>query len=389
MSLVDEFSILISVCYLLVFFNTLKFRIRLLKNALLFFAVYFIIAIISSLFGEVVFGQFILQLSLDLKPFIIMALLILCYDNNTVSRFEMFLKYILICNLPFVIWQIISVSTYDEFFSNGSHFGLVYTADGGEYSRAAGAFWFTGIYALFCSLSVGYFFSKILTVKESNNTDWFFLFLSTGLLTLSLSRGEIFSCIVSCILIYLIYSKNFIFKKINLVGLLSAFFIVLVVFSAELERWMVELGFLTGTIDLAPRAIFMQSALSISGEYFPFGAGLGSFGGKAAVDYDSIFFYKYLISHEWYFNYGYFLTDTFWPKVLAETGVFGAIFYLLVFVVLLKIAAQSRSLCAGYTLFALLFMLINSLSAPVLNDSFSMALSFFLFFGIFNRGGKE
>ncbi|OBP14290.1 hypothetical protein A5320_10875 [Rheinheimera sp. SA_1] len=378
---IDELAVLSSVLFFLLFHKMLIYRIKSLRQPFMMFGAYLLISIVSSIFGVVVLNQFLLQFSLDLKPFIIIVLLCLCYDDFAVTRFEKLIKAIILINVPFVLWQFLFSNSYDVIFANGSHFGLVYGADGSEYSRAAGAFWFTGIYAVFCSLAIGFFASKLMIEKKLIAADWGFFFTAILLLFVSLSRGEIVSCLISCVAVYFFYSGTRYVKPITLIAVLAVLIVVLILSSAEIEKWLVELGLISGSIDLAPRAIFMQSALDISTDYFPFGAGLGSFGGRAAVDYDSVFFYKYLISHEWYFNFGFFLTDTFWPKVIAESGYIGTFLYFFGFLFFLRKATERKNLSSVYSLFAIVFILINSLSAPVLNDAFSIAFVFFLFYG--------
>lgn len=384
-SQIDELVALFSVVFFFVFSRTFMLRFVHLRLPIAMFSVYFVVSIISSVFGVVVFNQFLLQLFLDLKPFIIMFLVFLCFDDRAVDRFEYLLKALILINVPFVIWQLGFGGSYDFVFSNGSHFGLIYGADGSEYARAAGVFWFTGGYAVFCALAVGFFVSKFICNKKVNFKELAYLCTALILLTLSLSRGEIFSCLVASLLVYFIYFGSRYIRPITVIGVFSLFVVVLVLYSVDIEKWLVELGVLRGAIDLAPRAIFMQTALDISANFFPLGAGLGAFGGKAAVDYDSFFFYEYLISHEWYFNFGYFLTDTFWPKVLAESGSVGTVFYLMAYLAFIRKAMETKSVSSVYSLFALTFILVNSFSAPVLNDAFSIALVFFLYYGAFEK----
>lgn len=388
-SQLDEFAVLFSAMLLILFYkNFVSLNIQ-LRKPLLYFSSYFFIALISSLFGVVVLQQFLLQFSLDLKPFIVIMVSLVFFDQVSLERFERLIKVVLLINIPFVAWQIFFSESYDSIFANGSHFGIVYTSDGNEYSRAAGAFWFTGIYALFSALSTGYFLSKLVIDRKLSVEDRFYLFVSIILLLLSLSRGEIVACIVSSILMYFVHSRQRYIKNISFIVVLLLFIVVLIFSSVILERWLIEIGFISSSIDLAPRAIFMQAAIDISKDYFPLGAGLGSFGGKAAVDYDSIFFYKYLISHEWYFKYGFFLTDTFWPKIIAETGLLGSIFYLVGLFYFLHMCTIKSNLYSAYSFFAIVFIIINSLSSPVLNDSFSIAFVFILFNGVFVAKSKS
>lgn len=83
------------------------------------------------------------------------------------------------------------------------------------------------------------------------------------------------------------------------------------------------------TTEVSARFILLNRSIKIMKDYFPFGVGFGKYGSwYARINY-SEYYYKYDCNTV----YGLepsnpkFATDTFWPSVLGETGIFGIILY--------------------------------------------------------------
>ncbi len=78
------------------------------------------------------------------------------------------------------------------------------------------------------------------------------------------------------------------------------------------------------------RAGMLNASLRIAADYFPLGAGGGTFGSAASYQYGySQLYYDYGIYLLWGGSpdYAAFLQDAYWPKVIGEGGVLGVIFY--------------------------------------------------------------
>lgn len=140
----------------------------------------------------------------------------------------------------------------------------------------------------------------------------------------------------------------------------------------------------------AARIVFYYNSVLIAKDYFPMGSGFGTFGGQAAVVFDSdiysqLGFYQYY----WYRN-RIFLTDTFWPHVLGETGIIGTSAYLMMLIIIaarlltqfnffLKSRVDADNLvtvalaCGAYCV-----LIINSLASSNLSTSPSLIYGFFL-----------
>lgn len=132
------------------------------------------------------------------------------------------------------------------------------------------------------------------------------------------------------------------------------------------------------------RFALLNASIQILKDYFPLGVGFSKFGSYyAAVNY-SEYYYKYNL--DWVYglqpNAIFFGTDTFWPAIIGETGILGAILYILIIILLFKFLYNR--LKKGYyleyedkikksvILFAILVLLqalVESLGEPIFNSS--------------------
>lgn len=79
-----------------------------------------------------------------------------------------------------------------------------------------------------------------------------------------------------------------------------------------------------------PRLLLYVTSVDVARDYFPLGAGLGRYGSPMSrVDFSPLYAH-YGLDRIWGLTpeYDAYITDTFWPHVLGEIGVFGLIAYL-------------------------------------------------------------
>ena len=124
-----------------------------------------------------------------------------------------------------------------------------------------------------------------------------------------------------------------------------------------------------------PRLLLYATGIQIADSRFPLGAGFGRFGGYASVlDYSPLYD-QYGLSQVWGLNpeNPYYIEDTYWPHIAAETGWLGSVILLALFVLLIERAARAalratdvatKALAVGAAL-ALLETLIESVAGPV------------------------
>lgn len=79
----------------------------------------------------------------------------------------------------------------------------------------------------------------------------------------------------------------------------------------------------------APRSMMYREAIALANQYFPFGSGMGLFGGKIAADYYSPLYTGIGWNNIWVVREGSsYLLDTYFPTVLGEFGYLGCVLYI-------------------------------------------------------------
>lgn len=145
----------------------------------------------------------------------------------------------------------------------------------------------------------------------------------------------------------------------------------------------------SGQIDFVngnPRLLLYVTSADIAHDYFPFGAGLGRFGSPMSkVDFSPLYA-KYGLDRIWGLTPQYedFITDTFWPQILGETGVFGLIAYLVFIVALgLSLWRATRVLTDRFSLalalgalMAFIHMAVESLASSMYESPPRIYLAF-------------
>lgn len=344
----------------------------------LLFILYSFWALSVTVFSK---GNFFLgfqQYFIDSKFFIV-ALVASSFLACKIISFEKVLKFILLINIPFVIMQWLLPDLFNTVFPRGGD-GLFALMSGVIVPRFSGIFDFAGILSAVSAAGLCYFWFAYSV--HGNRVNVFYICLALTLLMLTISRAEFLAAataifLTSMLSIYGAGRKIFYIFIVVMTLFLSFFLLQEYLFHA-----LVELGMITyGYDDLAPRALFLNTSLSIANDFFPFGSGLGTFGGVVAANSDSDLYYKYLIAYEWYYQYGWFLTDTYWPKFIAESGYLGAAFYflfLLFHIIHLRRLKWGNTVARNYTVAMMIFLFLTSLSSPIYSHVLTLVLAFSL-----------
>jgi hypothetical protein len=124
----------------------------------------------------------------------------------------------------------------------------------------------------------------------------------------------------------------------------------------------------------SPRYILFSKSFYLMKSFFPFGVGLGLYGGSvAAMNYSPIYI---LFDFEQYWNMGpggLFLLDSFYPTIIGEFGFLGVLLYFLLFLCISKTLYRARS-----SHLLLLILLLSGVSSNFLNSNVGLCFAFIL-----------
>jgi len=367
------------------------------RYVLIFFMVYLLVSFFTGILRNLNFLQVFVQFFLELK-IVILLLIPFGMSKDQLSwflgRYIKFCKLVIVLSIPIIVWQFLSPSLYYSIFRYSADTGVFFLPSGTPIPRGSGIFWFTGQLALFSGLSFLYFYFQYTLNNRRFTLIW--IFLSILVLFLTFSRLEIAGTFLSLLFVLFLYRYGN-SKKIIILFSLS---IVLIIFwdgisalfiSAISENQLNEIS-----RSIAPRTVFYFVAFLIANQYFPFGSGLGSYGGQASVIFDSYIYNSYDFEKFWWYRSKVALTDTFWPHILGESGYVGLVLFVLFIVILyrlirvdiFKTTNNARRRAIGYVAISgFILYLINSLASPNYYDVLSMA-PLFVFIASTQKGAS-
>ena len=133
----------------------------------------------------------------------------------------------------------------------------------------------------------------------------------------------------------------------------------------------------------AARAALTQTSFLIARDYFPFGTGFGTFASAFSAEPYSKVYYLYHIQNVWGIskNYNSFISDTFWPMILGQTGYLGTFFYVTALLLLFSAVYKMRRYNAysfASALITILYLLISSTSESAFVNAMAVPFAFLM-----------
>lgn len=186
---------------------------------------------------------------------------------------------------------------------------------------------------------------------------------------------------------WMFYFQTFVIKnrQYNITALISFIALLFVAHDSFMEHFLSSTRYM-------PRAIMLKDSIKLMFAHFPLGTGFGSYGSAiAALNYSSLY-----VRLGYNNNYGMslentsFLTDCFWPTIIAQFGLGGLLLFVFIIIILIgyilrviKINTKSG--------FAMLMIMVYYLIASIAESAFfnPTALLMFLMFGTFEAEGER
>lgn len=350
---------------------------RFIQLFLLAFFLFITFGIFSTFTGRSQFYATAYQFISDLKPLLAVSLgFALRWDSRMERLLFIVIRWLWLPAILLVFFEWAMPNLYFNIFSAG--YGKISADPTGLLpSRASGFFdhpaMLASTSAAFCLLAV----SRALILNQQRKIYWFLASMYFLLIVFAVQRQELASCMAVIFLIYLLAEPKHFKTRVLQVLALSVLSVVAFwsVFSKTFIDEAAAWGF--GTISQIehPRAQIFSGAWQIALEYFPFGSGLGTFGGAGAEKFDTSLYEHLGFKNYWWYGKEDFLMDTYWPNSIAETGIFGAISLLMSYIFLfvfalnqcLKVGSDVQHYWAATT--AMMgYTLLLSFSSPSFQD---------------------
>jgi hypothetical protein len=140
-----------------------------------------------------------------------------------------------------------------------------------------------------------------------------------------------------------------------------------------------------------PRVLLYTTSVVIARDHFPLGVGLGRYGSPLSRDPDNFspIYREYGLDHIWGLtpHYAAYITDTYWPHILGEAGVFALIAYLVYIGALgLSVWRATRTLADAFShAFALgaLMAFVHAAVEAMASSMYESSPRIYLLFGAF------
>lgn len=133
------------------------------------------------------------------------------------------------------------------------------------------------------------------------------------------------------------------------------------------------------------RYVLIRAGFWLSKMYFPFGTGWGTFGSAASGDPYSPVYTMYGMDQVWGLSESFhdFVSDTFWPMLAGQLGIFGFLAYalliLLLGVLIYRSCKKNHSLLTGAGM-AYIYLLISSTSEAAFTGTLAVIYAFWIGF---------
>jgi hypothetical protein len=350
----------------------------LLRLSLILFTLYFSWAICSNMVsGRFNAYAFLYQFISNLKPVLLISFSFFAWDRLSSHR----MMWVIVDNC---IWLLLAMVAFEWllpsiYYSIFSAYSISASSYVGIFpSRATGPFEHPSFLA-----SVAACFAMLTSAKVIYETAdrRKYTILTMGYmvcLLFSVQRQELIGAIAAIFIMIFIARKVgwSIWHLLAIVGSLLLGVGFVAIFGNDIYREAGMWGLGTVSEISHPRAQQYAAAFLIAKDNFPFGTGLGTYGGAGAEKFDLSLYYEMGFGRYWWFGKQDYLLDTYWPNSIAEGGWIGFVLLLSHYIVLGLYAVRNarneeHSLAATYWLFAGLgvwFLIVNAFSSPSFQD---------------------
>lgn len=212
-------------------------------------------------------------------------------------------------------------------------------------------------YLVFCAAGLTAFLMK----DRERNMPFIVMGMFVVLLSLR-SKGFAFAGV--CLLLLLTFGKS---NRLSVVHIALGLAAVALIGMDQYINYYQSAGYARGEL--------ARQAIAVANDYFPLGTGFATYGSAvtAQIDNYSPLYYMYGLSTVWGLAPGAasFLSDTFWPTVLAQFGYFGLIAFVALLIALFVMCYKAGGLASQ----SFVFLPTSSSQARLRARSLTRALS--------------
>ena len=200
----------------------------------------------------------------------------------------------------------------------------------------------------------------ILSASYIRNYIFGFYFILASIILFFTTKGVMYSFLLVSWVLFSIRSNSFKIKTWHIIFLGTA---IAVISSFQIKTYFMD--------SESARMVFIYSSLVLATEFFPFGTGFATFGGKEAYENYSVLYERFGFSNIWGLSKanGMFAYDNYMAGIIAQVGFIGYLLFLILLWLIFKrinsITFQNKRL--KITILAALFMLyVSSIATGII-----------------------
>ena len=295
------------------------------RAALFAFSGFLALAIASSFLGHSKRLAGAWQLFYDLKWVLMLAIgLMTTWDDKSIGMMRKMVKWSWLLILPFAVVEIAAPDIYAKIMSIREHVPIETKILPFLRRGVTGPFSHPGYLA---NVS-GFLAAACLIFARREGWKWYGLpfVVYFSLLLAADQRQELMDWVIlSCAILCLEYrAARYLLATIGALGAVALVVLLNYTSFDPFGRVTAQFDFTGLGNTLSERGILTLYGAKVADSYFPFGAGLGTYGGAGAWKFDQSLFEGLGFSRYWWFRQNLFLMDTYWPNFMAESGWIGA-----------------------------------------------------------------
>jgi len=217
--------------------------------------------------------------------------------------------------------------------------------------------------------------SVLIYLFMKKKSDYIFIILGFILTILSL-RAKAFISVVTAVSCFYIFRKRLLFGNIKYLFFLLGLVIITIIGYDAYDTYFNN--------DYNARQALTETCFKIAKDYFPVGGGFATFGSSESVKNYSMLYSIYGIDKVYGLSpdFSNFISDTFWPMIIGQTGAIGIISYIIILFTIFKkfilYAFKKNRSCFICSLVCFLYLLISSLAESSFVNSISLLFAFII-----------
>lgn len=322
--------------FFLLFFNHIYARQSVKRTEIdIPFLLFFLLGIFSSIIHSVPIVVFSSQLIIYIKSFLFFYIFMYIPISREILR--QYLKVFFWAGVILFLFGLVDLVApvqFRQFTGNSVALDIKFniTSVKSLLFHPAVFGWFMNFLSLYC-------FAFFIVFKRRTLLLLGFVFLAGAFLSMRVK--SIVGFMMSLWLGFLIYPYKKGKKTIAII--LSLMMVIIFIFLGSMFFKLFEskytMYFNADTYADSARNMLYLRSIDIASDYFPLGVGFGRYGSWMSSVYYSPVYYHYGLSLIWGMSkdFSNFITDTFWPMIIGETGFLGLVFYIAIFGILLRI----------------------------------------------------